>query len=271
MVKIILSFFLITSIAFSDMIDDKIKSFIGEKNYFSSKKIINIILGDKKQYYKSDGSIKVIKLLKVLKKNGFMRLDLESVNSVNITFTTQENPLLFLKILNNALNSMGFNFYITKKAVNSDDSFSWEIQMKTEYLIDPVILANELKKYGCFISDVEKKEKTNWYYFISTTNARLITKKIIPEVSYKLKKPINSYWLGLDNTLQTLYIKSYPLNRWHPYIVFYDKALDILSIYTSDEIAKSLKLDIPQNTKYIMIDDKYTLSNIRSGLKIYSK
>ncbi len=271
MVKIILSFFLISSIAFGDMVDDKIKSFMGENNYYSTKKIINILLGDKKQYYKSDGSIKIIKILKVLKKNGFLRLDLKKSNSVNITFETKGNSLLFLKILNSILNSMGFNFYITKKAVNSDDSFSWEIQMNTEYLVDPVILANELKKYGCFITDIETKEKTNWHYFISTTDARLITKKIIPEVSYELKKPINSYWLGLDNTLQTLYIKSYPLNRWHPYIVFYDKALDILSIYTSDEIAKSLKLNIPQNTKYIMIDDKYTLSNIRSGLKIYSK
>lgn len=271
MVKIFLSFFLITSIAFSDMIDDKIKSFIGEKNYFSSKKIINIILGDKKQYYKSDGSIKVIKLLKVLKKNGFMRLDLESVNSVNITFTTQENPLLFLKILNNALNSMGFNFYITKKAVKSDESFSWEIQMNTEYLVDPVVLENELKKYGCSIVDIQKQEKTDWHYFISTVNAKLISKKIIPEVSYRLKKPIKRYWLEFDNAPKTILIRSYPLNRWHPYMVFYDNALNILFIYESDEIQKNLKLNIPQNTKYIMIDDKYTLSNIRSGLKVYSK
>ncbi len=271
MVKIFLSFFLVISIAFGDMVDDKIKSFIGEKNYYSAKKIINILLGDKKQYYRSDGSVEVIKLLKVLKKNGFMGLDLERVNSVNITFTTQGNSLIFLKILNNALNSMGFNFYVTKKAIKSDDSFSWEIQMNTEYLVDPVVLANELKKYGCLISDIQTQEKTNWHYFISTTNARVISKKIAPEASYRLAKPIKSYWLGFDDVPQTLYIESYRLNRWHPYIVFYDNALNILSIYTSDEIQKSLKLDIPKNTKYIMIDDKYTLSNIRSGLKIYSK
>ena len=253
------------------MVDEKIKSFIGEKNYYSAKKIINILLGDKKQYYKSDGSVEVVKLLKVLKKNGFMRLDLERVNSVKITFTTKGNSLLFLKILNNTLNSMGFNFYITKKAVKSDDGFSWEIQMNTEYLVDPVVLANELKKYGCSITDIQKQEKTDWHYFISTANAKIISKKIIPEASYRLTKPIKSYWLGFDDTPQTLYIRSYPLNKWHPYIVFYDNALNILLIYVSDDTQKSLKLDIPQNTKYIMIDDKYTLSNIRSGLKIYSK
>ena len=271
MVKIILSFFLVTSIAFGDMIDDKVKSFIGEKKYFSAKKIIHILLGDKKQYYNSDGSIEVVKLLRVLKKNGFMRLDLDRVKSVNITFTTKANPLLFLKILNNALNSMGFNFYITKKAIKTDDDFSWEIQMNTEYLVDPVVLGNELKKHGCTITDIQKQENSNWHYFISTANAKVISKKIIPEVSYRFTKPIKSYWIGFDDTPQTLYIRSYPLNKWHPYIVFYDNALNILLIYTSDDIQKNLKLDIPQNTKYIMIDDKYTLSNIRSGLKIYSK
>lgn len=271
MVKIVLSFFLILSVTFGDMIDDKIKSFIGEKSYFSAKKIIRILLGDKNRYYNSDGSIKVIKLLKVLKKNGFMRLDLEGVNRVDITFVTKGNPLIFLKILNSTLNSMGFNFYITKKAVKSDESFSYEIQMNTEYLVDPVVLANELKKYGCFITDIQKKDKTKWQYSISIQNAKLIAKEILPEASYRLKKPIKSYWLGLNNAPQMLYVRSYPLNRWHPYIVFYSKKLNILSIYTSDEVAKSLKLDIPQGTKYIMIDDKYTLSNIRSGLKIYSK
>jgi len=271
LVKIILSFFLITSITFGDMIDDKVKSLIGVKKYSSAKKIIHILLGDKKQYYNSDGSIEVVKLLRVLKKNGFMRLDLEGVKSVNITFTTKANPLLFLKILNNALNSMGFNFYITKKAIKTDDSFSWEIQMNTEYLVDPVVLGNELKKNGCAIIDIQKQENNNWHYFISTANAKVISKKIIPEVSYKLAKPIKSYWLGFDDTPQTIYIKSYPLNRWHPYIVFYDASLNILSVISNDEIVKDLKLDIPMGTKYMMIDDKYTLSNIRSGLKIYSK
>ena len=271
MVKIVLSFIFITSAMFGSMIDEKIKSFVGEKNFYSTKKIINILLGDKKQYYRSNGSIKVVKLLKVLKKNGFIKLDLERVNTINITFTTQGNSLLFLKIINNVLNSMGFNFYITKRAIKSDDSFSWEIQMNTEYLVDPVVLADELKKYGCFITDIKKEDRSNWHYFISTTNAKIASKKISPNTSYRLNRPIKSYWLGLDDTLHTLHIISFSSNSWHPYIVFYDHALKILHVYSNDGIKKSLKLNIPKNTKYISIDDKYTLNNIRSGLKIYGK
>lgn len=271
MVRIVISFFLFTCILFGDMIDDKIKSFIGEKEYLGSQKIISILLGDKKQYYLGDKKVDVVKLLKVLKKNGFMRLDLKSVNSVSITFTTKGNPLLFLKILNTTLNSMGFNFYITKKALKNSDGFSWTIQMNSEYLVDPVVLSNELKKYGCSIVDIVKKSKTNWSYFISSSNAKLLSKEVNSMVSYRLKKPIKRYWLTLLDMPKTINIKSYPLNRWHPYIAFFDSNLDILSVYSSDEVAKNLELDIPEDSKYIMIDDKYTISNIRSGLKIYTK
>lgn len=271
MVNIILSLFLIVSISFGDLIDDKVKSFIGEKSFYSTKKIIEILLGDKKKYYNSDGKIDTIKVLRVLKKNGFMKLDLKHISSVNITFIAKEKPLLFFKILNNSLNSMGFNFYIIKRAIKTEDNFSWTIQMNTEYIVDPVLLAKELKRYGCIITDIKKSKKTKWQYFISMKNAKLIVKNIIPEVSYNLHKPIKSYWLGFDEVPHTLYIKSYPLNRWHPYIIFYNSELEPIFIYKSDKIQKQVKLDIPQNTKYILIDDIYTLSNIRSGLKVYSK
>lgn len=271
MVRIIISFFLFFCLLFGDTVDEKIKSFIGEKEYLGSQKIINILLGDKKQYYLDDKTVDVVKLLKVLKKNGFMRLDLKSVNKVNITFTTQSNPLLFLKILNSTLNSMGFNFYVTKKALKIGKSFSWTIQMNSEYLVDPVVLSNELKKYGCSITDIVKKSKTDWRYFITSLNAKLLSKEVNSEVSYKLKKPIKRYWLTLLDKPGTIYIKSYPLNKWHPFIVFFDSSLDILRVYTDGEVAKNLQLDVPDNSKYIMIDDKYTISNIRSGLKIYTK
>ncbi len=271
MVKIILSLILIVSIVFGDLLDDKVKSFIGEKSFYSSKKIIKILLGDKKRYYKTDGKIDTIKVLTVLKKNGFMKFDLKYIGSVNITFITKDKPLLFLKILNSSLNSMGFNFYITKKATKTEDGFSWTIQMNTEYILDPILFAKELKRYGCMIIDIKRIEKTKWQYFISMKNAKLIVKNIIPEANYNLHKPIKSYWLGFDEVPHTLYIKSYPLNRWHPYIIFYNNELEPIFTYKSDKIQKQVKLNIPQNTKYILIDDIYTLSNIRSGLKVYSK
>ncbi len=269
MVKVILSFFLIVSTFFGDVIDDKIKSFIGEKKFYSSKKIIDILLGDKRGYYITDDKIDIIKLLKVLKKNGFIRQDLKSVKNVEVTFSTHTSSLLFLKIIGNALNSMGFNFYITKSMYKNADDLSWTIVMNTEYLIDPVVFSNELKRYNCFIDDIIKDSVTKWHYNISSNKASLPGKILSVEATYKLPKPIKSYWLKVNSDAKVIDITSYTLNRWHPYVMFLDNGLKVLSVYNDDKIEKSLKLDIPITTRYIVIDDKYTISNIRVGLKIY--
>ncbi len=268
MVKIIVSILLFICFVYGDLLDNKIKSFVGENRYYTQQKIINIILGDKKQYI-NDDKIDVIKLLKVLKKNGFINLVLKKPQSVKITFKVQHEALLFLKIINDSLNSIGFNFYMTKEAVKNSNGFIWRIVMDTEYLIDPISLSKELKKRGCIIEDISKKDNLDWTYIISMNKAKLLAKKIIPDVTYRLKKPIKSYWLNIPSNVEELFIKSYLLNKWHPYIVFYDKGLKILSTYESDSGEGNLKLQIPLETKYIMIDDKYTLSNIRLGLKIY--
>ncbi len=268
MVKIVVSILLFICFVYGDLLDNKIKSFVGENRYYTQQKIINIILGNKKQYINND-KVDVIKLLKVLKKNGFVNLVLKSPKSVKITFKVQHDALLFLKIINDSLNSIGFNFYMTKEAVKNSDGFIWTIVMNTEYLIDPISLSKELRKRGCIIEDISKKDNLDWTYTVSMSKAKLFAKKILSDVTYKLKKPIKAYWLNIPSSVKELFIKSYPLNRWHPYIVFYDKGLKILSTYESDGVKGNLKLQIPLETKYIMIDDEYTLSNIRSGLTIY--
>lgn len=266
--KIIISFLLITVFGFADTLDDKIKSFIGPQKYYKEQKIINIVVGDKAKYI-NNGKIDTIKLIKVLKDNGFINLVFKRPKKVLVTFQIKKDALLFLKIINSSLNAIGFNFYMTKEAINNADGFTWSIVMDTENLIDPVYLSNELNKRGCEITDIVKNGNLDWTYTISMQNAKLIAKDILCDASYDLKKPIKSYWLGIQDGASQLFVQSRPLNRWHPYIVFFDKELNILSVYEKDDIAKNLKTDVPKNTKYIMIDDKYTLSNIRSGLKVY--
>jgi len=268
LVKIVISFFLIVIFGFADTLDDKIKSFIGSQKYYKEQKIINIIIGDKAKYI-NNGEIDTIRLLKVLRDNGFINLVFKRPKKVLVTFKIKKNTLLFLKIINSSLNAIGFNFYMTKKAIKDPDGFTWSIVMDTENLIDPVYLSNELNKRGCEITDIVKNGNLDWTYTISMQNAKLIAKDVLCDVSYDLKKPIKSYWLGIQGGASQLFVQSRPLNRWHPYVVFFDRGLNILSIYEKDDIAKKLKTDVPKNTKYIMIDDKYTLSNIRSGLKVY--
>ena len=51
-------------------------------------------------------------------------------------------------------------------------------------------------------------------------------------------------------------------------MVFYDEALNIIGIYEENSLNKSLRLEVPNNTKYIKIDDLYTLANMKQGINI---
>jgi hypothetical protein len=63
-------------------------------------------------------------------------------------------------------------------------------------------------------------------------------------------------------------IESQSGNRWHPNVVFYDNDLKIIEIYKDDNLQKNLRLDVPTDTKYIKINDLYSLSNLRRGISI---
>ncbi len=269
--KNIIFLLLFASFSFADIVDDKISNYIGKNEYMAQKKILQIVMGNHNKYILENNRTDDIAILKALEKNGFMNLALSSPQKVIVTFQIDSTPLLFLKIINDSLNAMGFNFYITKKAIYDNKIFLWTISLDSEYLIDPVSLSEELKQYGSKIINVTKLDKLHWDYAISLDNAKIQSLHVVSESTYKLKKPIKPYWINIDPEVKSIFINSYPLNRWHPYIAFFNKQLKILKIYQNNQKEEKVNIEIPQNTKYILIDDKYTLSNIRSGLKIYTK
>ena len=70
------------------------------------------------------------------------------------------------------------------------------------------------------------------------------------------------------NDAKVITMKSGSGNLWYPSIVFYDNALNIIGVYEENSLHKSLKLEVPNNTKYIKIDDLHTLANIKQGINI---
>jgi hypothetical protein len=60
-------------------------------------------------------------------------------------------------------------------------------------------------------------------------------------------------------------------NHWYPYITFFDDNLGVLKIIKKDKIIKNMTTSIPYGTKYIKINDLYTLLNIKNGITVTIK
>jgi hypothetical protein len=144
----------------------------------------------------------------------------------------------------------------------------WVIKLQAEYAMDPLILSNELKLKEIFVKNITRIDSTHWKYEFDTKNAKMAKAiKIEPNEKISFDKPLDNYLIEINN-VDTLKIISRKLNRWYPYIVFYDEDLKVLKTIEKRRIYKGIKTSIPDNTTYIKIGDIYNLINIKRGLSI---
>ncbi len=272
MVKKFLFFACFVFFAQADLIDEKVKSLVEKDAYTVQEKLINIIFKNKDMFYTQNGEVDVVKIAKELKNNGLLNLSFQTPTSFNVTFDTNQNPIFFIKLITNALNSMGYYTFTIKSAKKEGTIFSFTTTLTNENAIDPTVFAEALAKNNSKILNIVKNSNTNWNYLIDISNA-IITeaKELELGKQIELEKSISEYWLKVSNT-KLLKIASKPTNSWYPYIAFYDKNLNLLGDYKKgDEVVKNMNIKIPENCLYIKISDIYTLNNIKAGFSVHLK
>jgi len=68
-----------------------------------------------------------------------------------------------------------------------------------------------------------------------------------------------------------LVVRELPGSHWYADVVVYDKMLHILSMKQNDTRTHYLSLKLPPDAVYVKIGDRFTLENLRSGLKLTAK
>ena len=252
-------------------LQDKIENFISQKSYSKQENLIKVLFRDSSSFYrKSDGSVDSLKVLKVLKDNGLLELFYQNPISLKVKFITRKNPLIFMKVIKESLEAIGYNYFLTSRATKSEDEFIWIINLRTKHLIDPILFSKELEKRGCKVEDIEKEDLSLWTYRINSDNAKLSAKNIDLDRTVKLLKPIESY-LIYANMAKSIKIKTSFSDHWYPSVVFLDNALHVISQTKINSRKYIVKLEIPPNCTYIRIGDMYSLDNIKHGLSVYLK
>ncbi len=250
------------------MLNDELKNILGQNSYFAKKRFLNILFKDEQKFYVGS-QIDIHKVLSTIKENNLLQLDFKKTKDLHLSFATeQNNPLIFMKMIQNSLNALGYSALWTEKAMRDHSGFLWKVSLKTSSAIDPLLFAQELKKQNCYITQLKRYSKTNWRYNINITNIDIVPENITFNKKIKLKKPLNPYWIDIQRA-RTLVINSSRANSWHPYIVFYDRDLNILDNITKEIKSYNERLSIPANAKYVKISDIYTLKNLKRGLSVY--
>ena len=268
MVRIAFLFIFVLAFANATPLDEKIATFIGEKEYKVQKNLIRILFKNESSFLDENGNVDDIKVLEQLKDSGLLKLFYNTPQQLNLSFYTKNDALIFMRVINETLSSMGYNYFLTKRALKNIDGFMWEIIISTEHIVDPIIFSNKLKLRGCFLESIDRVTQSEWKYKINTDFIKIEAKKIEANTTVKLKKPIKPYWVDVEG-MDSISFVSKIADKWHPKIVFFDEKLHIVRDYKKEKVSNRLKLKIPTDAKYVKISDIYTLDNIKRGISIY--
>jgi len=259
---------LLLSFIHASALHAELENILGQNSYLSKKKFLKILFKDQQKFYTGD-QVDIHKVLYTLKENNLLHLDYKKNRDLHLSFATeQNNPLIFIKMIQNSLNTLGYNTPEIKKVMRDSSGFLYKVILKTSSAVDPVLLANELKKQGCYITQMKRYSKVNWRYNIRISDIDIVPTQTEFNTKVVLKKPLNPYWIGVERA-RIITVNSSRANSWHPYIVFYDRDLKILDTISKEIKSYNEKLSIPRNAKYVKISDIYTLENIKRGLSIY--
>lgn len=254
------------SVVLNANLNVKIENIIGSDSYYTHKNLINYIFSNKSAYY-TNGVVNYPLLTEKLQSNGLLKLKYSSSQYIDVRFEFTGQPKKSLIILKDILKSLGHYYYFTQEA-SFEDKFVWSIKLKTEAAISPLALSQALAKRDCRVTDIRKEGSYTWHYSIDSNNSQIFkSKDLITNNELSLRKPTKPYMIKIANA-NAINIQSQSGNRWHPNVVFYDNDLKIIEIYKDDNLQKNLRLDVPTDTKYIKIDDLYSLSNLRRGISI---
>jgi hypothetical protein len=263
---VILSLIICASIC-AQSVSEKANEFISKSKLNASKNLISFLFANTSKYYGENGEIDAILILKTLKDNGILELSFKEPQELELVFITKQNPLVFMRVISESLNSMGYNLFLTKKISKSIDEFVWHISLSTQNVPNPLLLNSNLKARGCEILDIKKDDNT-WSYTIDSQKAKIDTIKVELNKKVALRKPFAPYILELNDNTKTIVLEASPSDYWHPRINFYDENLYLIRTVELDKRETAIKLKVPQNSVYVKIDDKFTLENIKRGLTV---
>lgn len=268
-----LAFLMFFAILFADtprntesFLNEKIKNFVGEKDFTLNENFLRRIFRKQGDFFR-DGELDNSKILHALKDNGLLDLSLPDPQQIRVIFRSQTGVLFLLLSLKNALQSMGYSYFEVKKVTQNEGDTEIVVSLFSEYMIDPLIMMNELNNRGYIFDDVRRVDPKTWRYDVTLIDPRLQNaKNIYPNSSAEMRDVSGEYWLGVTQTGRINIIANNP--KWRPKIVFFDKNLQILDILRRESSLGQITFQPALNTRFMLISDLDNPTAIRSGIKI---
>lgn len=269
MVRAFSIWILFLSFLSAEDLDIVIKSFVDEKKYTVHSKLIDKVFSYKEDFYDGD-RIDLLKVTNTLKENGLLDLFFENPVEIKVLFETKSNPVVVMNIVKNSLKTLGYYYFTTKSVKYEDGKFWWSIVFESEHAIDPTIFLVDLQKRGVVSFDIEMIEKSIWRYRVDVVAPNMLDSiKIVFEENLLIRKVLNDSWIEMPTSeAKKIRLKNVNRSKWYPYIVAYNRELQIVDIITNESGLESIEIGLPKEVKFLKVGDFYSDMNIKNGINV---
>ena len=231
-----------------------IKSLISEEKFNTYHELLKPIVNEPS----------LVKTLEYLQNNGLLDIFFDKPKLIHPTFVFINNNSVFnTKTLYSTLNSLGYYYFYPVKIIKNEN-YSITLEMKSTHYIDPLLFTKSIAQKGCEVISINKAE--NYTYTLNCKNEHLDTLKVVDK-KIKLLNAKGIYWIN-PNGFSKIAIYSSKLDNWYPYIVFFDKNLNILNIISKENSKRLIYLEILPECAYIKISDTFSKKNFKRGIYV---
>ncbi|QKG28523.1 hypothetical protein [Campylobacter sp. RM16187] len=263
MVKKIIAFALAASFAFGANVLEIVDGILGQTSANTTA-----LFGDGLDYLDEDGRPNIAKISNTLKSNSLFPTSYKEKINLDIQFiSSQANPLLLIKIVKEALNSLGFNEILTTEFANTQATI-WGIRLNTKFMLDPGSLYTAFKNTNTIIQAIERTDTFTYKYALDTSKSILNLTAVEIGKEIELSKPLEPYFIDVSDA-NKVEITAKNGDSWFALVRILDKNLNLIDEKRKNKKTTKINFILPSNAKYITIDDANSLENIKRGLRIH--
>ncbi|CBG39955.1 putative hypothetical periplasmic protein [Helicobacter mustelae 12198] len=252
---------------FADFLLDKVQNFAGESVFQVNRNFIDRLFENREAFFR-DGVLDNKKILETLKNNGLLNLKFDAPKEVSIMFSSHTSPIFLLRSVNSTLASMGYSYFEVKKAEYNEGVARIVFSFMSEYMIDPLIVIDEMNKRGYIFNNISRINMQAWEYDVNLLDSKLPNAHNV-EIgdNFEIKEVSGEYWLQTPDVSGNMNIIA-NTTEWHPKIIFFDKNLHIIDILKKEESLNNLTFNILKEVRFILVSDNQNPIVLKNGIKV---
>lgn len=265
MVRILL--FLLPLSLFAISLQERVAYIIGEHKFIQNRLVINTVFSDSSRFYKEDGSIDMLKVVRTLQRLGLIPQTYKEARAEEIEFITYSRNPLFFKLAFDALDEAAvFNYSIEEMAQDSDSGIV-RISFVSTLVPNPLKIMRFLQKNGVKVLTLSHIDGV-WRYILDFSNAFLAAPKLEKVLHFStIRHPI---WIRVKGAKRVI-VRAKPKNHWHPKLYVFNERFEPVEVIAKREQLLQIVLRLPKGDYYIKIADTFAISNMQYGIDVFAK